>query len=186
MGFDVKQFYEEVVSCQKCGLAATRNTVVFGEGSLHADVMLIGEGPGQKEDEQGRPFVGPAGQLLDEMLKEIGIQRKEVFIANVVKCRPPRNRDPKPEEQEACIGYLRRQVAMIRPKIIVCLGRIAAGVILKRTVYMTRENGIWTEKNGFWILPTFHPASLLHNNDYCMDARADFRKIAEKIKELGV
>ena len=115
----IKSLYEAVMSCKACKLWQTRQNVVFGEGDLHADVMFIGEGPGAREDEQGRPFVGPAGQLLERMLGEIGLARSSVYIANVVKCRPPGNRDPQDDERAACIGYLRGQVAFIKPKIIV-------------------------------------------------------------------
>ncbi len=179
----IKDLYRDVMACRKCPLAETRTNVVFGEGNLQADVMLIGEGPGAREDQTGRPFVGPAGQLLDRMLGEVGFAREDVYIANVVKCRPPGNRDPKPEEREACMGYLRAQVAFIRPKVIVCLGRIAAGVILKRDVRMTREHGQCIRVKNFAILPTFHPAALLHNPDHAADAQADFaviRKLAEE------
>ena len=186
MGIDIKRFYNEVVSCTKCDLAKTRHTVVFGEGSLSADIMFIGEGPGQKEDEQARPFVGPAGQLLDNMLLDIGINRKDIYIANIVKCRPPKNRDPFFEEQQACLPYLRKQVAIIRPKMLICLGRIAASAILGRQVKMMREHGVFEQKGDFWIMPTFHPAALLHNNDYIDDARADFVKIKEKMEELAL
>ena len=123
--------YEECMHCQKCGLAETRHNVVFGEGARDAEVMFIGEGPGEQEDLTGRPFVGRAGPLLDDMLAMIDLKREKVFIGNMVKCRPPQNRDPLNVEQEACIGYLRNQVALIRPKIIVCLGRIAAMKLMR-------------------------------------------------------
>lgn len=122
---DWDALYEECIHCQKCGLAETRTNVVFGEGARDAEVMFIGEGPGEQEDRTGRPFVGRAGQLLDDMLAMIDLKREKVFIGNMVKCRPPQNRDPLNIEQEACIGYLRNQVALLKPKIIVCLGRIA-------------------------------------------------------------
>jgi len=181
----IKTLYEDVMSCSKCRLCEQRTHVVFGEGSLHADLMFIGEGPGAREDATGRPFVGPAGRLLDEMTQEIiGLPRKDVYIANVVKCRPPGNRDPRPDEREACIGYLRAQVAFIKPKLLVCLGRIAAGVILGREVRMTREHGQCFPVKNFMIIPTFHPAALLHNPDHVPDARADFALIAEKLREV--
>lgn len=187
MGYtDIKTLYEAAINCEKCALAKTRQHVAFGEGNLHADVMFIGEGPGAREDEQARPFVGPAGQLLDRMLGEISLDRKDVYIANVVKCRPPNNRDPKEEEREACIGYLRAQVAFIRPKIIVCLGRIAAGVILGRDVKMSKEHGVCTKVKNFYIMPTFHPAALLHNPDYAADAKQDFQVLKDTLHELGL
>ncbi len=180
----IKELYTTVMACEKCKLHATRKNVVFGEGNLHAELMFIGEGPGAREDESGRPFVGPAGKLLDSMLGDIGLKREEVYIANVVKCRPPQNRDPQPDEREMCMGYLRAQVAFIKPRIIVCLGRIAAGVILGREVKMTREHGSCTQVKNFVIIPTFHPAALLHNPDNAVDAKADFEVINQKLKEL--
>lgn len=183
---NIKDLYETVMQCEKCELAKTRKNVVFGEGNLHADVMFVGEGPGAREDEQGRPFVGPAGQLLDRMLNEISLARKDVYIANVVKCRPPNNRDPKPDEREACIGYLRAQVAFVRPKVIVCLGRIAAGLILGRDVKMMKEHGVCLKVKNFYIMPTFHPAALLHNPDYAEDAKKDFQVLKETLHELAL
>lgn len=182
----IKSLYEAVMSCKACKLWQTRQNVVFGEGDLHADVMFIGEGPGAREDEQGRPFVGPAGQLLERMLGEIGLARSSVYIANVVKCRPPGNRDPQDDERAACIGYLRGQVAFIKPKIIVCLGRIAAGAILGRDVRMMKEHGSCVKVKGFYIMPTFHPAALLHNPDYAEYARQDFRVLGELLHETGI
>ena len=178
-----KTLYQTVMDCEKCPLAKTRMHVVFGEGNLHADVMFVGEGPGAREDEMGRPFVGPAGQLLDRMLMEIGLKRQDVYIANVVKCRPPNNRDPKEDEREACMGYLRAQVAFIKPKVIVALGRIAAGVLLKRDVKMMKDHGSLIKVMNFMIMPTFHPAALLHNPDYAGDARNDFMALKKLIDE---
>ncbi len=180
----IKQLYTEVMGCAKCRLSETRTNVVFGEGNLHAEVLFVGEGPGAREDESGRPFVGPAGKLLDKMLGEIGLRREDVYIANVVKCRPPGNRDPQPDERECCMGYLRAQVAFIRPKLIVCLGRIAAGVILGREVRMMKEHGQMTAVKNFFIMPTFHPAALLHNPDNAILAEADFQTIAQKLQEI--
>ncbi|MDL2237476.1 uracil-DNA glycosylase [Christensenellaceae bacterium OttesenSCG-928-K19] len=180
----IKELYNEVMSCSKCRLSQNRKSIVFGEGNIHADILFIGEGPGAREDETGRPFVGPAGKLLDNMLGDIGLKREDVYIANVVKCRPPGNRDPQPDERECCIGYLRAQVAFIKPKVIVCLGRISAGVILGREVRMMREHGTPTRVKNFTIIPTFHPAALLHNPDHEKDARADFQIIAATVKEM--
>ncbi len=182
----IKTLYETVMGCTACRLSQQRRNVVFGEGNLHADVMFIGEGPGAREDEQGRPFVGPAGKLLDQMLAGIGLQRADVYIANVVKCRPPNNRDPQEDERAACIGYLRAQVAFVKPKVIVCLGRIAAGVILGRDVKMMKEHGVCTKVKNFYIMPTFHPAALLHNPDYAEDAKKDFQELEKKLEEWNV
>ena len=139
-------------NCRECSLWETRTNVVFGVGNQNAEVLFIGEGPGANEDAQGVPFVGRAGHLLDDMLEIIGLKRDDVYIANIVKCRPPENRDPLGVEQDACIGYLRRQVALLRPKIIVCLGRIAAMRIIKPDFKITREHGQWFEKNGFQMM----------------------------------
>lgn len=147
--------------------------------------MFIGEGPGQYEDESGRPFVGAGGRMLDELLEEIGVRRSDVYIANVVKCRPPGNRDPKPEEIAACMPFLRGQTAWIRPKVIVGLGRYAAGLLLGRNVRMTREHGTVHRVKDFTIIPTFHPAALLHNPANLEPAKADFRIIKEQIDALS-
>jgi DNA polymerase len=171
------------MSCQKCRLAERRKSVVFGEGNIHADVMFIGEGPGAREDETGRPFVGPAGRLLDQMLAEAGLSRRDVYIANTVKCRPPGNRDPQPDERETCMGYLRAQVAFIKPRVIVCLGRIAAGVILGREVRIMREHGDANQVKDFLIIPTFHPAALLRNPEHAALAREDFAAVARALEE---
>ncbi len=179
-----KELYEDAMACKKCGLSKTRKTVVFGEGDTSAGLMFIGEGPGAREDETGRPFVGPAGKLLDQMLIGIGLKREDVYIANIVKCRPPNNRDPEPGERAACLPYLRAQVAFIKPKLIVCLGRIAAGVILGREVKMTKEHGAFVDVKNFTIMPTFHPAALLHNPNNKTGALRDFELIAEKLKEI--
>ena len=160
---DWDALYEECIHCQKCGLAETRTNVVFGEGDRDAEVMFIGEGPGEQEDRTGRPFVGRAGQLLDDMLAMIDLKREKVFIGNMVKCRPPQNRDPLNIEQEACIGYLRNQVALLKPKIIVCLGRIAAMKLIKEDFKITREHGQWIEKAGVWMMALYHPSALLRD-----------------------
>jgi len=178
------EVHKEVRGCTKCPLHQTRKNTVFGEGNVHADIMLIGEGPGRDEDELGRPFVGEAGQLLDKMLAAIDLTRNDVYIGNILKCRPPGNRDPKPEEAYECIGYLRAQVAMIRPKILVCLGRVASGYLLQRNVRITKERGIWQEVKGFYIMPTYHPAALLRNEGWKKDSYADLLKIRAKYDEL--
>ena len=157
--------------------------MVFGVGSDSARVMFIGEGPGENEDLQGEPFVGRAGKLLDKFLAAIDLDRSKIYIANMVKCRPPKNRDPKPEEQEACIGYLREQVRIIRPKIIVCLGRISAQRLIDPNFKVTVEHGKIVEKNGVLMMGTFHPAALLRNPNNKPAAFEDFIKIREIISE---
>ena len=170
--------------CRECSLCETRTNVVFGDGSRTAEILFVGEGPGAHEDEQGVPFVGKAGQLLDDMLAIIGLDRTMVYIANIVKCRPPQNRDPLGVEQDACIGYLRRQVALLRPKIIVCLGRIAAMRIIKPDFKITREHGEWFEKNGFQMMAVYHPAALLRDPRRRPESFEDFKGLQQKINEL--
>lgn len=181
-----EELRENCMQCRKCGLCETRSHVVFGTGNPHAKVMFIGEGPGEQEDLQGEPFVGRGGQLLDKFLKAVDLDRKtNIYIANIVKCRPPKNRDPLPEEQEACIDWLRGQFALIRPKILVCLGRIAAMKIMKPDIKITREHGIFLEKGGVLMMATLHPAALLRNPSQKPDAFEDFLKLRKKINELG-
>lgn len=168
--------------CRRCGLCGARHHVVFGVGCTDAEVMFIGEGPGENEDLQGEPFVGRAGQLLDRMLAVIDLDRRSnIYIANIVKCRPPQNRDPLPEEQDACIPWLRNQVALIRPKIIVCLGRIAAMRLMDPNIRITRQHGEFVQRNGVWMMATLHPAALLRNPSQKPDAFTDFLKLRDQI-----
>ena len=172
-------------SCHQCELWKTRQNVVFGTGNRHAEVLFIGEGPGANEDAQGEPFVGRAGKLLDTMLAAVGLSREHnIFIANMVKCRPPQNRDPLPEEQEACIGWLRGQVALLRPRIIVCLGRVAACRLIDPNFKVTRQHGQFFEKNGVLMMATLHPAALLRNPTQKPAAFADFLALRDKIGEV--
>ena len=158
--------------------------MVFGEGAQNAEVMFIGEGPGEQEDLTGRPFVGRGGKFLDEMLAMIELDRSKIFIGNMVKCRPPGNRDPLAAEQEACIGYLRNQVALIRPKIIVCLGRIAAMKLIKEDFKITREHGQWFEKAGVQMTALYHPAALLRDPRKRPETFADLKALQAKIREI--
>lgn len=175
----------ECSKCEKCGLCETRNNVVVGVGNKNADVMFIGEGPGENEDLQGEPFVGRGGQLLDKMLTAVDLDRKKnIYIANIVKCRPPQNRDPKPEEQEMCIDWLRNQTKLISPKIIVCLGRIAAARIIKSDIKITKEHGIFFEKNGILMMAMLHPAAILRDPRRKPEAFDDFLKLRDKIKKI--
>lgn len=183
---DWDALYEECIHCQKCGLAETRTNVVFGEGARDAEVMFIGEGSGEQEDRTGRPFVGRAGQLLDDMLAMIDLKREKVFIGNMVKCRPPQNRDPLNIEQEACIGYLRNQVALLKPKIIVCLGRIAAMKLIKEDFKITREHGQWIEKAGVWMMAMYHPSALLRDPRKRPESFEDLKSLQAKIREVCV
>lgn len=171
--------------CRKCELCETRHNVVVGVGSPSAEVMFIGEGPGENEDLQGEPFVGRAGKLLDKMLAAVDLDRNtNIYIANIVKCRPPKNRDPKPEEQEMCIDWLRNQVKLIRPKIIVCLGRIAAARIIKSDIKITREHGQFIEKNGVLMMAMLHPAAILRDPRKKPEAFNDFLILRDKINEI--
>ena len=178
---------QKCLNCTGCGLCETRHNVVFGVGNRETDVLFVGEGPGEQEDLQGEPFVGPAGKLLDDMLSIVDIDRgSNCYIANIVKCRPPRNRDPLETEQEACIGYLRNQVALIRPKIIVCLGRIAAKKLIDPDFRITRQHGQWFKRGDFWMMATFHPSALLRDVSKRPEAFDDLMALRAKMKELGV
>ena len=174
-----------VSACERCRLCQTRKNVVLGEGNPHAALMLVGEGPGQQEDETGRPFVGAAGQLLDRMLAAIGLTREQVYICNIVKCRPPQNRVPEADERAACLDYLRQQVALVRPRIIVCLGSTPTRALLGDELRITRERGVWHLKKGVWFMPTYHPAALLRDPDKKRPAWEDFKAIRDKLMELG-
>ena len=177
---------EMCMHCTKCGLCETRHNVVFGVGKRDADIMFIGEAPGEQEDLTGEPFVGPAGKLLDDMLSIIDLSRENCYIANIVKCRPPRNRDPLETEQDACIGYLRGQVALVAPKIIVCLGRIAAKRLLRPDFRITQDHGVWTERSGIWMSAIYHPSALLRDVTKRPETFEDLLSIREKIRELGI
>ena len=170
--------------CRACSLGDTRHNLVFGAGNEQAEVMLIGEGPGEQEDLKGIPFVGPAGKLLDDMLEMIDLDRRRVYIANIVKCRPPRNRDPLNVEQEACRPWLDRQIALVDPKIIVCLGRIAAMSLIREDFRITREHGQWFEVKGRHIMATYHPSALLRDVDKRPEAFMDLRELRKEIKAV--
>lgn len=174
----------ECRGCRGCPLGETRTKLVFGVGNPEAEVMFIGEGPGEQEDLQGVPFVGPAGKLLDNMLQMIDLDRSKVYIANMVKCRPPRNRDPQPTEQAACRRWLDRQIALVNPKIIVCLGRIAATGIIKDDFRITREHGTWFTLNGRMYMATFHPSALLRDPTKRPEAFMDLRALRKEIREI--
>ena len=173
--------------CNKCGLASTRTNIVFGDGFADTKLMFIGEGPGAEEDAQGLPFVGRSGQLLTKMINAMGLSRQQVYIANIVKCRPPSNRDPLMEEAQACIGYLRSQIQIINPEIIVCLGSISLNFLLqpegKMKLGISKLRGQWQDFYGYKVLPTFHPAYLLRNPSKKAEAWKDVQKVME---ELGL
>ena len=177
----LKQLETRCRNCQNCPLGRTRTNLVFGVGDPEAELMFVGEAPGQAEDEQGIPFVGAAGKLLDRYLCAVDIPRESVYIANILKCRPPHNRDPLPEEEEACIGYLREQVKLIRPKIIVCLGRISAMRLIKPDYRITREHGQFVRKGGFLMTAVYHPAALLRDASKKEEMLLDFERIKEQL-----
>ncbi len=172
------------MNCTKCQLCTTRNNVVIGVGDKNADIMFVGEGPGYYEDVKGEPFVGKAGQLLDKMLQSIDLKRNNVYIANVVKCRPPNNRDPLEGEKEACINYLRHQFLLVRPKIIVCLGRISAQAIIDKDFKITRDRGKWFEKKNIKMIATYHPSALLRDEEKKRPAWEDFKEIKRQLESV--
>lgn len=172
---------QSCLQCSKCELAQTRQNVVFGVGPKDAEVLFVGEGPGGQEDLQGEPFVGPAGQFLDDMLSIVGLGRHNCYIGNVIKCRPPQNRDPSPTEQEACIGWLRMQTKLLQPKIIVCLGRIAAQKLIKEDFKITKEHGVWFEKGGIRFIALYHPSALLRDLSKRPDTFRDLKKLRDML-----
>jgi len=174
----------ECLSCRACALCQTRTQVVFGVGNPKAEVLLIGEAPGANEDAQGEPFVGRAGKLLDDMLAMIGLNRQNIYITNSVKCRPPENRDPLNTEKDACRGYLRRQVQLMRPKIIVCLGRISAMELIREDFKITQEHGQFFDKNGVQMMALYHPAALLRDPHKKPETFEDLKVLQAKIREI--
>ena len=175
---------QRCLNCRACGLAESRKNVVFGMGDPHAEVLFVGEAPGASEDEQGLPFVGKAGQLLDDMLSMIGLHRDRVYITNSIKCRPPQNRDPLNTEKEACAGYLQQQLKLMQPKIIVCLGRISAIEMIKPDFKITQEHGQFFEKNGVLMTALYHPAALLRDADKKPDTFVDLKRLQAKIRQV--
>ncbi len=170
--------------CGRCALGKTRTNLVFGCGNKNATLMFVGEAPGEQEDKQGIPFVGAAGQLLDKYLAAVGIERDDVYIANILKCRPPHNRDPLPEESDACIGYLREQVRLIKPKMIVCLGRISAARLIHENYRITREHGEIVKKGQFAMTAVYHPAALLRDAAKKEYMLTDMKKIKKYLDEI--
>ncbi len=179
------ELLEQVENCGKCPLRAGCRGTVAGEGNPEADIFFIGEGPGAEEDRLGRPFVGPSGQLLDRMIAAIDLRREDVYIGNIVKCRPPQNRQPTPEEAAACLPYLRAQVGLVKPKIIVLLGATAAKYTVSPDIRITRDRGKWVERKGIWMMPTYHPSALLRDPALKRLAWADFQAIRDKLRELN-
>ncbi|MDR2073794.1 MAG: uracil-DNA glycosylase [Oscillospiraceae bacterium] len=182
---DWENVKESCLRCTECPLCDTRTNVVFGQGNPKADVMFVGEGPGENEDIQALPFVGRSGKLLDSMLGEVGFFRESnIYIANIVKCRPPLNRDPFPEEQEKCIRWLRSQFLLIRPKIVVALGRIAASRIVDPCIKITRDHGKFVYKKGTWFMATLHPAAILRNPGHKEAVKHDLELLKNKLIDI--
>ena len=180
------ELYEQCRICDKCPLGKTKTNTVFGCGNQNARLMFVGEAPGEQEDKEGIPFVEAAGKLLDKYLDAVGILRDEVYIANILKCRPPHNRDPLPEEGDACIGFLREQVKLIRPEIIVCLGRISAMRLIKPDFKITREHGVIIKKGAFAMTAVYHPAALLRDPSKKEDMYRDMKKIKAYLDSTAV
>lgn len=179
------ELYTKCLDCKKCELYKTRTNLVFGCGNKSADVMFIGEAPGESEDLKGEPFVGESGKLLDRYLCAVGLPRESVYIANILKCRPPKNRDPKPDEEDACINHLRAQLALIKPKIIVCLGRIAARRIIKEDFKITQEHGKWFKKGNYEVSAVYHPSALLRDASKREDMLKDMWQISKKASQIS-
>ena len=175
-----EQLEDEAKQCKKCKLCQNRNNVVFGTGNKQSDLMFIGEGPGADEDIQGIPFVGKAGKLMNMAFEAIGLNIDEVYIANIVKCRPPSNRNPQDDEANACLNYLRNQVILVKPKIIVLLGSVALKNILGKEYGITASRGKWIEKRGIWYMPTWHPAALLRDETKKIDFINDLQQVMSK------
>ena len=180
-----EELEESIKDCQKCKLCKTRQHIVFGTGNKQAELMFIGEGPGADEDRLGEPFVGRAGKLMNLAFETLGINRKEVYIANVVKCRPPANRNPEEDEATACLDYLRNQVILLKPKIIVLLGSVALKTILGKDLGITNSRGRWFNKNGILYMPTFHPAALLRDDTKKIYFWKDLKEVKKRLEEMN-
>ncbi len=179
-----EQLIKDCSDCNRCNLGRTRSNIVIERGSRNAPLMFVGEGPGEQEDLQGKPFVGPAGKLLDLLLDALMFKKDEYYIANIVKCRPPGNRVPLDEEAEKCLPFLRNQVLLVKPQIIVCLGSTAMKYIIDRDARITKIRGQWIERKGFWIMPTFHPAALLRDESKKVLMWEDIKKVKNKLESL--
>ena len=181
-----EELEKSIINCNKCKLCKTRQNIVFGVGNKNADIMFIGEGPGADEDRLGEPFVGRAGKLMNMAFGIVGIKREEVYIANIVKCRPPANRNPEDDETTACLNYLRNQVILVKPKIIVLLGSTALKNILGKEYSITSARGSWLERKGIIYMPTWHPAALLRDETKKIEFWNDLKQVVEKYKEINV
>lgn len=180
-----EELENSIKACNKCKLCSGRKNIVFGCGNKNADIMFIGEGPGADEDTQGEPFVGKAGQLMNKAFEALEIERNEVYIANIVKCRPPQNRNPEKDETKACMDYLRNQVLLVKPKIIVLLGSVALKNILGDEYGITNSRGKWIERKEIWYMPTFHPAALLRDESKKINFWMDLKLVKNKLGEIN-
>lgn len=180
-----EELEKAIQNCNQCKLCSNRNHIVLGEGNRNTDIMFIGEGPGADEDLQGKPFIGKAGQLMNKAFEALEIKREEVYITNIVKCRPPQNRNPEKDEAIACMDYLRSQVMLIKPKVIILLGNVALKNILGDEYGITKSRGKWIEKKGIWYMPTFHPAALLRDDSKKIEFWRDLKQVKIKLEELG-
>ncbi len=179
----MQELEEAVSTCKQCALCKTRTKTVFGRGGQNPTILFVGEAPGENEDLQGKPFVGAAGQLLDRYLEFIGLEEEDFYIANILKCRPPKNRNPLPEEEEACLAYLREQLSLLSPKILVCLGKVAAQRIISPDFAITKNHGVWYDRGGMKILATYHPSALLRDPRKKEEALLDFKKILAEFEK---
>lgn len=170
--------------CRRCSLSGSRNKPVMGRGSRQAQIMFVAEAPGAQEDQQGVPFVGPAGKVLDVLLASAGLKRQEIYLTNILKCHPPGNRDPRPEEQEACLPFLKCETLLLRPPIIVCLGRIAAQRLIEPQYKITRQHGAWVHRKGYWLTAVYHPSAILRDPAKLEEAKKDFQSIVAKLQEI--
>lgn len=174
-----------VNNCRRCPLCETRKRAVMGRGSHQAQIMFIAEAPGEKENQAGIPFIGPAGQLFDKLLKGCGLSREEIYITNILKCHPPYNREPKEEEKEKCFPYLCYETYLLKPRIIVCLGRVAAQRLIDPGFRITRQHGEWIERKGYYLTAIYHPSALLRDPDKLETTKEDFCKIVQKRDEIN-
>lgn len=179
---ELKKFVD---NCSRCPLSHTRGKAVMGKGNLKSPIMFVAEAPGSSEDRDGIPFTGPSGGVFDQLLEGIGMKRQDIYLTNIVKCHPPRNRDPLPEEKEACIVYLKHETLLIRPRIIVCLGRTAAQRIIRDDYRITREHGMFLYRKNTWLTAVYHPSAILRDPAKMDEAKADFAGILEKYREVA-
>ena len=182
--YSYKKLETIIQQSSRCPLSQSRNQPVMGRGNMKPGIMLVAEAPGAQEDLQGVPFVGPAGRVLDILLASAGLTRQDVYITNIIKCRPPGNRDPKPEEQNACLPFLRAETTLLKPPVIVCLGRIAAQKLIDPNFKITKQHGTWVQRKGYWMTAVYHPSAILRDPSRLEETKKDFQSIIQKLKEI--